>query len=135
MFQADRSVLGKASRGKKRPILDVVSDFQVADIDWEVDCLVLMDEILQAPNSWPFRNSSAVNSRGCLNDIRARLQGRGYDNALEWATDVRRLLTSFLPESEENDGGGVLPRLGSASSEGGRMVDDEPRADEEYTDR
>jgi hypothetical protein len=136
IFQVDRSVLGKASRGKKRPILEVVSDFQVADVDWEVDCLVLMDEILQAPNSWPFRNCSAAKGRGCLNDIRARLQGRGYANALEWATDVRRLLSSFLPDSEDSsDTGGALPRLGSASSEGGRMVDDEARADEEYTDR
>lgn len=134
-FQADRSVLGKASRGKKRPILEVVSDFQVADIDWEVDCLVLMDEILQAPNSWPFRTGSAVKGRRCLNDIRARLQERMYGNALEWATDVRRLLSSFLPESEESDAGGVLPRLVSANSGGGKMVDDEARADEEYTDR
>ncbi len=97
--------------------------------------MVLMDEILQAPNSWPFRNCSAVKGRRCLNDIRAQLQGRVYGNALEWATDVRRLLSSFLPESEVSDAGGVLPRLGSASSGGGRMVDDEARADEEYTDR
>jgi hypothetical protein len=128
-------VLGKASKGKKRPILEVVSDFQVADIDWEVDCLVLMDEILQAPNSWPFRNCVAVKSRRCLQDIRSRLQGRMYTNALEWATDVRSLLSSFLPESEDSDAGSVLPRLGSASTGGGRMVDDEARADEEYTDR
>jgi hypothetical protein len=128
-------VLGKVSRGKKRPILEVVSDFQVADIDWEMDCLVLMDEILQAPNSWPFRNCSAIKGRRCLHDIRSRLQGRAYANALEWATDVRRLLSSFLPESEDSDAGGLLPRLGSTSSGGGRMVDDEARADEEYTDR
>jgi hypothetical protein len=135
IFQVDRSALGKASKGKKRRILEVVSDFQVADVDWEVDCLVLMDEILLAPNSWPFRNSSAAKGKGCLNDIRARLQGRAYANALEWATDVRRLLSSYLPESEDNDVGDALPRLGSTSSEGGRMVDDEARADEEYTDR
>jgi hypothetical protein len=94
-----------------------------------------MDEILQAPNSWPFRSSLVAKGKGCLNDIRARLQGRVYANALEWATDVRRLLSSYLPESVDSDVGGVLPRLGSTSSDGGRMVDDEARADEEYTDR
>ena len=122
------------ARGKKRPILDILSDFQVAEVDWEVDCLVLMDELLQAPNAWPFRAAAIKPDEGAqhgtLDSIKARLISREYPNALEWATDVRRLLSSYLPQKDEKETGGSFPKLNSAST-----LDKDLGADVEYTDK
>ena len=131
-FRTDRSVL-KASRGKKRPLLEVLSDFQVDETGWENDCLILMDELLKAPNSWLFRDSACTkgcnSTSGTMDNIRARLLSRTYANALEWATDVRQLLSSYLPQRDENDIGCILPNLGTPA------LDKDTAGEEEYTDR
>ena len=133
-FRTQRSALTMPARGKKRPILDILSDFQVAEVDWEVDCLVLMDELLQAPNAWPFRAAAIKPDKGAqhgtLDSIKARLISREYPNALEWATDVRRLLSSYLPQKDEKETGGSFPKLNSAST-----LDKDLGADVEYTDK
>ena len=124
----------KANRGKKRPVLEVLSDFQVAETGWEADCLVLMDELLQAPNSWPFRDSAVPKGgsakHGTLDRVRAKLTSRSYANALEWATDVRQLLSNYIPMQENSDAGSILPlNLGAAA------LTKDTVGDEEYTDR
>ena len=132
MFHTQRSVQPVPVRGKKRPVLEILSDFQVAEVDWEVDCLVLMDELLQAPNSWPFRetaNNQAAHKDN-LDSIKARLIARAYANALEWATDVRKLLSSFLPQKDDKETGNPLPKLNLRAD-----AEKDLGADVEYTDR
>ncbi len=92
-----------------------------------------MDELLQAPNSWPFRDSAVPKGgsakHGTLDRVRAKLVSRSYANALEWATEVRQLLSYFIPKQENSDLGSVIPNLGAAA------LKKDTVGDEQYTDR
>jgi hypothetical protein len=100
-----------------------------------------MDEIMRAPNAWPFRDAAAASAgraaRGTLDSIRAQLQARFYSNALEWATDVRGLLSSFLPSVEDaaKEAAGQKGQGGTSDVAMTDSVQDEKGDDGLYTDR